>query len=47
MLWRVGVAANVLVVVLAVPLLGIEYLLLRPVSGAQPAEARSLPGQYL
>ena len=31
-LWRLGVAANVLVVVCAVPLLWIEYLLLRPVS---------------
>ena len=31
-LWQVGVAANVLVVGCAVPLLGIEYLLLRPVS---------------
>ena len=32
LLWRCGVAANVLVVVFAVPLLWIEYLLLRPVS---------------
>ena len=31
-LWQVGVAANVLVVGCAVPLLWIEYLLLRPVS---------------
>ncbi|MBC7447639.1 MAG: DUF4386 domain-containing protein [Hymenobacteraceae bacterium] len=31
-LWRLGVAANVLLVVCAVPLLWIEYLLLRPVS---------------
>ncbi|GAA3994318.1 DUF4386 domain-containing protein [Hymenobacter fastidiosus] len=31
-LWRLGVAANVLVVLCAVPLLWIEYLLLRPVS---------------
>ncbi|MFC6224118.1 DUF4386 domain-containing protein [Hymenobacter artigasi] len=31
-LWQGGVAANVLVVLLAVPLLWIEYLLLRPVS---------------
>lgn len=31
-LWNVGVAANLLVVLLAVPLLWIEYLLLRPVS---------------
>ncbi|TGE20415.1 DUF4386 domain-containing protein [Hymenobacter aquaticus] len=32
LLWRVGVAANVLVVLCALPLLWIEYLLLRPVS---------------
>ncbi|GAA3983961.1 DUF4386 domain-containing protein [Hymenobacter antarcticus] len=32
MLWQVGVAGNVLVVLCAVPLLWIEYLLLRPVS---------------
>jgi hypothetical protein len=31
-LWRFGVAADFIVVVLAVPLLWIEYLLLRPVS---------------
>lgn len=31
-LWQVGLAANVLVVLVAVPLLWIEYLLLRPVS---------------
>jgi uncharacterized protein DUF4386 len=31
-LWRLGVAADFIVVVLAVPLLWIEYLLLRPVS---------------
>jgi hypothetical protein len=31
-LWRLGVAADFLVVILAVPLLWIEYLLLRPVS---------------
>jgi hypothetical protein len=31
-LWQAGVAANVLVVLLAVPLLWIEYMLLRPVS---------------
>ena len=31
-LWRVAVAANVLLVLCAVPLLWIEYLLLRPVS---------------
>ncbi|AII53770.1 hypothetical protein N008_17535 [Hymenobacter sp. APR13] len=32
MLWRLGVAANVLVVLCAVPLLWIEYRLLQPVS---------------
>ncbi|MCR5890083.1 DUF4386 domain-containing protein [Hymenobacter sp. J193] len=32
LLWRLGVAGNVLVVLCAVPLLWIEYLLLRPVS---------------
>ena len=32
MLWRGAVAANLLVVLCAVPLLWIEYLLLRPVS---------------
>jgi len=32
MLWQVGVAGNVLVVLCAVPLMWIEYLLLRPVS---------------
>jgi len=32
LLWRLGVAADFLVVILAVPLLWIEYLLLRPVS---------------
>jgi hypothetical protein len=31
-LWRCGVAANFIVVLFAVPLLWIEYLLLRPVS---------------
>ncbi|TYZ08386.1 DUF4386 domain-containing protein [Hymenobacter lutimineralis] len=31
-LWRLGVAGNVLLVLFAVPLLWIEYLLLRPVS---------------
>ena len=31
-LWQLGTAANLLVVLLAVPLLWIEYLLLRPVS---------------
>jgi len=31
-LWRLGVAADLIVVLLAVPLLWIEYLLLRPVS---------------
>ena len=31
-LWRIGVAANMIVVLCAVPLLVIEYLLLRPVS---------------
>ena len=31
-LWRIGIAANVMVVLCAVPLLLIEYVLLRPVS---------------